>query len=287
MSAELWTKLAGIGVLALIVLINAYFVASEYGLVASRRSRIEQLAQHGNGRARWVRNALDDLNPYISATQVGITIAGLALGYLGEPVVADLIKPAFAWLPANLPVISAHAIAIIFSFIIVTYVTVLFSELIPKRIAIQTPERVALLIIVPMRFFLILFRPLIWILNNSAAFILNRFGIGDAGEHSVHTEEELRILVRESEQAGTLERGEREMIDRVFSFADKEAQQVMVPRTQIVGIQAETRVADFAPQVASAIYTRFPVYEENLDTIVGLVHIKDVVAAVGLGKGDA
>jgi CBS domain containing-hemolysin-like protein len=285
MSAELWTKLAGIGVLALIVLINAYFVASEYGLVASRRSRIEQLAQHGNGRARWVRNALDDLNPYISATQVGITIAGLALGYLGEPVVADLIKPAFSWLPADLPVISAHAIAIIFSFIIVTYVTVLFSELLPKRATIQNPERVALLIIGPMRFFLILFRPLIWVLNNSAGFILQRFGIGDGGEHAVHTEEELRILVRESEQAGTLERGERELIDRVFSFADKEAQQVMVPRTQIVGIPVETQISDVAAQVANSVYTRFPVYEENLDTIVGMVHIKDVVAAGGSNRG--
>jgi CBS domain containing-hemolysin-like protein len=287
MSAELWTKLAGIGVLAFIVLINAYFVSSEYGLVASRRSRIEQLAQHGNNRARWVRAAIDDLNPYISATQVGITIAGLALGYLGEPVVADLIKPLFDWLPADLPVISAHAIAIVVSFLVVTYVTVLFSELIPKRATIQNPERVALLIIGPMRFFLVLFRPLIWVLNTSAGFILSRFGIGDGSEHSVHTEEELRILVRESEQAGTLERGEREMIDRVFSFADKEAQQVMVPRTQIVGIQVETRIADLAPQVASSIYTRFPVYEENLDTIVGMVHIKDVVAAMGSNRGEA
>jgi CBS domain containing-hemolysin-like protein len=286
MSAELWTKLVGLGVLALIVLVNAYFVSSEYGLVASRRSRIEQLAQHGNSRARWVRAAIDDLNPYISATQVGITIAGLALGYLGEPVVADLIKPAFGWLPADLPVISAHAISIVLSFLVVTYVTVLFSELIPKRATIQNPERVALLIIGPMRFFLVLFRPLIWVLNTSAGFILGRFGLGDDGEHSVHTEEELRILVRESEQAGTLERGEREMIDRVFSFADKEAQQVMVPRTQIVGIQVGTRIADFAPQVANSIYTRFPVYEENLDSIVGLVHIKDVVAAVGSGRGN-
>src|SRR5262249_55522659 len=127
MSAEVWGRLAGLGILALIVLINAYFVSSEYGLVASRRSRIEQLALHGNNRARLVHKAQEDLNPYISATQVGITIAGLALGYLGEPVVADLIRPLFAWLPEDLPIISAHAIAIIFSFLIVTYVTVLFS----------------------------------------------------------------------------------------------------------------------------------------------------------------
>lgn len=287
MSSELWATITGVGSLVVLVLLNAYFVSAEYGLVASRRSRIEQLAQSGNGRAKMVRRAQDDINPYISATQVGITIVNLALGYLGEPVVAKLIEPAFAWLPANLPFISANLVAIILSLLVVTYFTVLISELIPKRVAIQVPERVALLAVGPLRFFLVLFRPLIWVLNTSAGFILKWIGIGDGHEHAVHTEEELRILVRESEQAGTLERGERELIDRVFSFADKEAQQVMVPRTQVVGIETETRIADVAPHVANSTYTRFPVYEGNLDTILGMVHVKDVVAAVGSGRGDA
>lgn len=286
MSSEFWATITGLGVLFVLVFLNGYFVLAEYGLVASRRSRIEQLAQSGNSRAKQVRRAQGDINPYISATQVGITIANLALGYLGEPVVAKLIEPAFAWLPANLPFISANVVAIILSLLVVTYVTVLLSELLPKRIAIQVPERVALVAIGPLRFFLVLFRPLIWILNNSAGFILNRFGIGGSHEHAVHTEEELRILVRESEQAGTLEQGERELIDRVFSFADKEAQQVMVPRTQVVGIEAGTRIADVAPQVAGSVFTRFPVYEGNVDTILGMVHVKDVVAAVGSGRGD-
>ena len=286
MSAEVWRTIAGLAMLALIVFLNAYFVATEYGLVASRRSRVEQLAAEGNTRARWVKGALANLNPYISATQIGITIAGLALGYLGEPVVAKLIEPAFTWLPADLPVISAHVIAIVFSFLIVTYVTVLASELLPKRIAIQNPERVALLVIGPIRVFLVIFRPLITVLNNSANFLLKRLGLGDTNEHGTYTEEELRILLRESEQAGTLERGERELIDRVFLFADKEAQQVMVPRTQIAGIEIDTRIADVAPQVATSTYTRFPVYEENLDTIRGMVHVKDVIAAVGSGRGD-
>jgi CBS domain containing-hemolysin-like protein len=287
MSTELWRTIGGLAVLALIVFLNAYFVATEYSLVASRRSRIEQLSRDGNTRARWVKGALANLNPYISATQIGITIAGLALGYLGEPVVAKLIEPAFAWLPANLPLISANVIAIIFSFLIVTYVTVLMSELLPKRIAIQNPERVALIIIGPIRVFLVVFRPLIAILNNSANFLLARFGLSDTSEHGTYTEEELRILVRESEQAGTLETGERELIDRVFSFADKEAQQVMVPRTQVAGIEMGTRIADVAPQVATSTYTRFPVYEENLDTIHGMVHVKDIIAAVGSERGEA
>ncbi len=286
MSAEVWRTIAGLAMLALIVFLNAYFVATEYGLVASRRSRIEQLASEGNTRARWVKSALANLNPYISATQIGITIAGLALGYLGEPVVAKLIEPAFAWLPADLPVISANVIAIVVSFLLVTYVTVLMSELLPKRIAIQNPERMALLVIGPIRVFLVVFRPLIAVLNNSASFLLTRLGFGDSSEHGTYTEEELRILVRESEQAGTLETGERELIDRVFSFADKEAQQVMVPRTQVVGIEQHTRIADVAPQVATSTYTRFPVYEDNLDTIHGMVHVKDIIAAVGSGRGE-
>jgi putative hemolysin len=287
MSAEVWRTIAGLAILALIVFLNAYFVATEYGLVASRRSRVEQLAAEGNTRARWVKSALNNLNPYISATQIGITIAGLALGYLGEPVVAKLLEPAFTWLPADLPVISAHVISIILSFLIVTYVTVLASELLPKRIAIQNPERVALIVIGPIRVFLVIFRPLITVLNNSAGFLLKRLGLADTNEHGTYTEEELRILVRESEQAGALETGERELIDRVFSFADKEAQQVMAPRTQIVGIEIDTRIADVAPQVATSAYTRFPVYEENLDTIHGMVHVKDIIAAVGSGRGEA
>lgn len=286
MSTEVWKTIAGLAVLVLIVFLNAYFVATEYALVASRRSRIEQLAAGGNTRARWVKTALTNLNPFISATQIGITIAGLALGYLGEPVVAGLIEPAFGWLPGNLPFISAHLIAVICSFLIVTYFTVLFSELLPKRIAIQNPEGAALVVIGPIRVFLVVFRPLIAILNNSANFLLTRLGLGEAGGHGIYTEEELRILVRESEQAGTLETGERELIDRVFSFADKEAQQVMVPRTQVAGIEMQTRIADVAPQVATSTYTRFPVYEENLDTIHGMVHVKDIVAAVGSGRGE-
>ncbi len=178
MSTEAWRTIAGLASLALIVFLNAYFVATEYGLVASRRSRIEQMAMEGNTRARWVKGALANLNPYISATQIGITIAGLALGYLGEPVVAKLIEPAFTWLPGNLPFLSAHIISVILSFLIVTYVTVLMSELLPKRIAIQNPERVALLVIGPIRVFLIIFRPLIAVLNNSANFLLKRLGLG-------------------------------------------------------------------------------------------------------------
>lgn len=285
MSTDVWRTIAGLATLALIVFLNAYFVATEYSLVASRRSRIEQLEREGNTRARWVKGALANLNPYISATQIGITIAGLALGYLGEPVVAKLIEPAFAWLPATLPVISANVIAIVISFLLVTYITVLMSELLPKRIVIQNPERMALIVIGPIRLFLVVFRPLIAVLNNSAGFLLKRLGLGDTSEHGTYSEEEIRILVRESEQAGTLERGEREMIDRVFSFADKEAQQVMVPRTQVAGIEQHTRIADVAPQVAASTYTRFPVYEENLDTIRGMVHVKDIIAAVGSGRG--
>lgn len=285
MSTEVWRILGGIVALIVLVLLNAYFVSSEYGLVASRRSRIEQLAEGGNARARWVQRAQADVNPYISATQVGITVVSLLLGQFGEPVLGQILEPLLAPLP-NLGPVTAGTISFVLSFLIVTYFTILFSELLPKRVAIQRPEMVALAVIGPLRFFLVLFRPLIWLLNNSASFFTRRFGLGDEHENNVYSEEELRILVRESEQEGVLEQGERELIDRVFSFADKEAAQVMVPRTQVRAVDITTRVAEVAPQVARSVYTRFPVYEETIDTIRGFVHVKDIVAAMGSGRAE-
>lgn len=285
MSTEAWRIVGGLVALFVLIFLNAYFVASEYGLVASRRSRIEQLVQSGNTRARWVRRAQEDVNPYISATQVGITLIGLLLGAFGEPVLGQILDPLFAPLPSLGP-ITPEIVASALAFIVITYTTILFSELLPKRVAIQRPEAVALVIIGPLRFFRTLFRPFVWLLNNSAAFIARRLGLGDDNENNVYSAEELRILVRESEQEGIIDRGERELIDRVFSFADKEAAQVMVPRTQMQAVAIDTRIRDVAPQVASSVYTRFPVYEETIDTIRGMVHVKDVVAATANMRGD-
>ncbi len=285
MSTEAWSIAGGLVALIVLVLLNAYFVSSEYGLVASRRSRIEQLVQGGNARARWVQQAMVDVNPYISATQVGITVVSLLLGAFGEPVLGRILAPLVAPLPSIGPV-TWDTIASVFSFMVITYVTILFSELIPKRIAIQRPEAVALAVIGPLRFFALLFRPLVWLLNNSAAFFARRLGLGDDNENNVYSQEELRILVRESEQEGVLVKGERELIDRVFSFSDKEAAQVMVPRTQMRAVDIATLVSQVAPQVARSVYTRFPVYEENIDTIRGFVHVKDVVAAMGSGRAE-
>jgi len=133
---------------------------------------------------------------------------------------------------------------------------------------------------------LVIFRPFIWLLNGTANVALRLLGRGGANENNVYSTDELRILLRESEQEGVLAQGERELIDRAFTFADKEAEQVMVPRTQIRGVAIDTRVVDVAPQVAASVYTRFPVYEENIDTIRGMVHVKDLIAAVGSGRGD-
>ena len=286
MSTEPWHTLAQIALVFLLILLNGFFVASEYSLVAVRRSRVEQLIAEGHPRARWVAVAAEHLNLYISATQVGITLVSLILGGLGEPVVRRLIEPLFGWLPAQLGFVSTTTLASILAFFIVTYLAIVIGELIPKRIAIQTTERVALVVVGPLRAMLVLFRPFIWLLNGTANVALRLLGQGGANENSVYSTNELRILLRESEQEGVLEQGERELIDRAFTFADKEAGQVMVPRTQIRGVAIDTRVVDVAPQVAASVYTRFPVYEENIDTIRGMVHVKDLIAAVGSGRGD-
>lgn len=286
MSTEFWQTLAQLALVIVLMLLNGFFVASEYSLVAVRRSRVEQMIASGDPRARWVAVATENLNLYISATQVGITIVSLILGSLGEPVVVRIVAPLFGWLPPQIGFISASTVAFVIAFFLVTYLTIVIGELIPKRIAIRTTERVALVVVGPLRVVLAVFRPFIWLLNGTANVLLRLLGLGGANEHSVYSAGELRILLRESEQEGVLEQGERELIDRAFTFADKEAEQVMVPRTQIRGVALDTRVVDVAPQVATSVYTRFPVYEENIDTIRGMVHVKDVLAATGSGRGE-
>lgn len=285
MSGNVWQTITQLAAVAVLIVLNGYFVASEYSLVAIRRSRVEQLVSEGRPRARWVQGALNNLNLYISATQIGVTLASLILGSVGEPVIVHLIEPLFGRLPPRIGFLTAHGIAFAIAFLIVTYLTILIGELIPKRVAIQEPERTALAIVALLRFLLIPLRPLIWLLDSSANVLLRLLRLNPAGEHAAHSEEELRILLRESEQEGVLDRGEREMIDRVFSFADKEAERVMVPRTQVTAVEIDRPIATVAQEIATSVYTRFPVYEENLDTIRGMVHIKDIVAAMGNGRG--
>jgi CBS domain containing-hemolysin-like protein len=269
--------------LAVVVLVgsNGFFVASEFSLVAVRRSRIDQLVNEGNALAKRVKSAQQHLDSYIAATQLGITLSSLALGWIGEPAVAHLIEPLFVGLPDIWPQISAHAVAVAIAFTFITTLHVVLGELVPKTIALQRSESTALTIAGPLGLFLFIFGPFINTLNGLGNAIVRMIGMRPVGGHeAVHSEEELRLLVAASQESGVLQAAEEEMLHKVFSFADKEAHQVMVPRTEVVAISADMTLREFVDFVAKQyVHTRFPVFEQTIDRIVGIIHLKDAVLA--------
>jgi CBS domain containing-hemolysin-like protein len=267
---------------------NGFFVAAEFGLVAVRRTRIEQLANEGNRLARGVKAALDHLDSYIAATQLGITISSLALGWIGEPALAHLIEPVFAALPGIWPQISAHAVAVAIAFVAITTLHIVLGELVPKTIALQRAEQTSLVVSRPLQAFLWLFGPFIYLMNGIGNSIVRLIGLRPATGHEVvHSEEELRMLVTASHESGILQASEEEMLHKVFSFADKEAHQVMVPRTEMVAVSASMTLRDFVEYVKSEhIHTRFPVFEESIDSIAGIVHLKDAMLGVAADRLD-
>ena len=276
--------------LVLVVLLvgaNGFFVAAEFGLVAVRRTRIEELASEGNALAQGVRKALDNLDNNIAATQLGITMASLALGWIGEPALAHLVAPLFAFLPSIWPQISAHAVAVVLAFTIITVLHIVLGELVPKSIALQRAEATSLVVSRPLAAFAWLFGPFIHLMNGVGMWIVRLLGLRAASEHEmVHSEAELRMLVKASHESGILEESEEAMLNKVFSFADKEAHQVMVPRTEIVAVPADMTLRDFMGYEPNHLHTRFPVYEETLDSIVGIVHLKDAIAGAGSNQLD-
>jgi CBS domain containing-hemolysin-like protein len=279
------TELSGLDILfrllAVLVLVgaNGFFVASEFSLVSVRRTRIEELVREGKPLARAVKEALTDLDAYLAATQLGITMASIGLGWIGEPALAALLDPLFAWLPAGWQLISAHAMAVVLAFAIITSLHIVLGELAPKSMAIQRSERTALAVALPTKWFLMLFKPFIMFLNSLGWLILRMFGIQPVGpgHHFAHTEEELKMIVSASTEAGVLEPEEEELIHRVFEFADLTANQVMVPRTELIGIPITASREKVEEILHEHGFTRYPVYDGSLDNILGVVNVKDLL----------
>jgi CBS domain containing-hemolysin-like protein len=265
----------GGGLLALLVLVllNGFFVASEFALVTVRRTRVEQLADAGRPGARSLRDAVEHLDSYIAACQLGITIASLALGWVGEPALAGLIEPLFGEG-------GAHAIGVAIAFAVITAMHVIAGELAPKGIALQYAERVSLVIVGPLRAFRAIFRPAIWLLNESGWLLMRLVGVGRHSEGASHVGgEELALLVRASAEAGALEVEERFLLERVLRFSGLTVASVMVPRTEVVGLAAGAPVAEARQMVHEHRYSRYPVYRDSLDDVVGVLHVKDLMAA--------
>src|SRR5690348_3037443 len=256
--------------LAGLILLNAFFVAAEYGLVTSRRTRIMELEHEGNRRARAVLRITSDPPRFISAMQLGVTISSLGIGALGEQVLAN-----------KFDTFTASAIAVILALLIVTYLHVVIGELVPKGIALGHPERTALAVSTPVRWFFIVLKPLIWLLQRSTEFILRVLGLDPPGaEHEAHSEAELRMLLSSSAEQGEIAVGEQEMLYKVFDFADKEVADVMVPRPEVVALSVDLPPGEALQEVLASPYTRYPVYRESLDEIVGILHVRDLVQAM-------
>ncbi len=278
-----------VGVLAVCALVatNGFFVAAEFGLVKVRQTRIDELAAEGKSAALVVQDELKHLDSYIAATQLGITLASLALGWIGEPSLAHLIEPLFAFAGDAAAIELAHSAAVAISFFLITMLHIVLGELVPKSIALQRSEGTALFVARPLYLFARLFRPFIVLMNGFGNLVVRALGMQATSEHaSVHTVKELEMLVAQSHKAGLLDNEEEVLLRRVFDFGDKTAQQVMVPRTEIVGIPGDITLEQLREKVAEEHYTRLPVYEGTLDNIIGLVHIKDVFALVSKRRSD-
>jgi putative hemolysin len=245
-------------------------VAAEYGLVTSRRTRILELEHQGNRRARAVMRITANPPRFIAAMQFGVTVSSLGIGALGEQVLAH-----------KLDSVMASVLAVIVALLIVTYLHVVIGELVPKGIALGHPERTALAVSGPVHWFFLTFRPLIWLLQSSTTVILRLLGLEPPGaEHEAHSEAELRMLLSSSAEQGEIEHGEQEMLYKVFDFADKEVSAVMVPRPEVVAISIALPAQEALQAVLDSPYTRYPVYRESLDDIVGVLHIRDLIVAM-------
>ncbi len=255
---------------AVLILLNGFFVAAEYGLVTARRTRIREMEAQGNRRARAVLTITAQPPRFIAAMQLGVTLTSLAIGALGEAVLKDLFDP---WM--------ATILAIVFAFLIITFLHVVIGELVPKGVALQYSERVALAVSAPVRGFFILFGPLIWILQRTTELILRAMGMEPPGaEGDVHSEAELRMLLDRSQRHGEIEEEEQQMISKVFDFGDKHADDVMVPRVDVVALSIDLPPEQALKAVMESPYTRYPVYRESLDEILGILHVRDLFAAL-------
>ena len=279
---------ATFGIVAVVVLVlgNAFFVAAEFALVGMRRSRIEELAQRGVRSALLARRAVESLDRYISATQLGITLASLGLGWVGEPALAQLLTGGFTALPEALRPWATHGTAAAIAFALITVLHIVLGELVPKALAIAYPERVSGITIRPLATFLWAMTGPIAVLNGSARWILRGLGVRrNAGHGQLHSPDEIRILVEQGEQGGSIGRSDARLLEGVFEFSEKTAEEVMTPRTQMTALSADLSVEEAAGVVATAGRSRYPVFEHSTDEIVGVVHAKALLGALRQDPG--
>ena len=268
----------------LLVLVNGFFVAAEFALVKVRLSQIELKAKEGNRLARLTLTMLQDLEAYLSASQLGITLASLGLGWIGESVVAAIILAAVHALNLDVTAELAHQIALPVSFATITVLHIVIGEQAPKMLAIQRPEALSLAVALPLRLFYIISFPAIWVLNKLSNFVLRMFGVNPGHGNEAHTSDELRMLLDQSKESGEIQDSEHELIENVFQFNDRMVKQIMVPRTKLSALDVHAPVEQILDVIFAEGFSRMPVYEGNIDNIVGVLNVKDLLPIIRRGE---
>jgi CBS domain containing-hemolysin-like protein len=298
MMSDVFSVVLRLGVVLLLVALNGFFVASEFALVGARRTRLDQIAASGNAAAMLSRRMQDDLDRYIAAAQLGITLASLALGWIGESTIAQLVEPPIEALLGfvlgslalthEVATAISHTVGVAVSFFIITTLHIVLGEQAPKVFAIRAPERSALFIARPLALFNSMFGLVIRFLDWATDVVLRAFGISEAGSHTnVHTADELRLLVEESSEAGVFDEEEQEMLMNVFSFADRPAYQAMLPRTEVATIAYDATIREFLDRFVQTGHTRFPVIGPGgVDDIRGIISAKELLGALHAGTID-
>ncbi|GCD08858.1 hemolysin family protein [Clostridium tagluense] len=259
----------------LLVFMNGFFVATEFAMVKVRKSRIETLVLEGARNAKYTSKVVNNLNSYLSACQLGITLASLGLGWIGEPAVADMLTPIFNLF--HLQESAVHSISFILGFSIITGFHIVLGELVPKSLAIISAEKIAMYTALPLIMFYNVTYPIMWAFNHSTSIVLKAFGVTLIDEHeAAHTDEEIKLLVEESYNHGLIDKTELTFIDNIFDFTEKTVKEIMIPRTDMACIYIEDSFEDIIASALDEQHTRYPICRDNKDNIIGFVHIKDL-----------
>jgi CBS domain protein len=260
-----------------LVILNGFFVAAEFSIVKVRYSQIQIKVQEGNPVAKQLELILKKLDAYLSATQLGITLSSLALGWIGEGAMHHFMDKFLIMMNLSLDDTSVTTISLFFSFFIITILHIVFGELVPKSIAIRKSESTAMFVAYPLRGFTIVFQPFIWLMNSMSNGFLRMINIPPAEESDIHSSEELQLLVKQSADSGEIEEEDYEIIKNAFDFTDHSAKQIMVPRQNILSIDIEDPIEDIINVIVDSGYSRIPVYEGSIDNIIGVLYTKEII----------
>ena len=270
-----------LALIVVLLVLNGYFVAAEFALVRSRRTRLQAMVRAGDPIARFALSASGNLARILSTSQLGITLASLGLGWAAQSSFGEAFEAAFSHFPFPIEQSLRVSIGAIVALLVVSFFHVVFGELAPKGAALQHPEQFAKWLAPPLLAFAWICAPFTWVLNRSAMLVLRAFGQSvDVARDPVHSPDEIRMLVEQSEEQGALEPSDAQMLGAVLEFSEKNAREVMTPRTDIIGMPAEASLDDALETVAESRFSRYPVYDESIDHVVGMVHVKDLLGVL-------